>query len=77
MSDTIVGTRRRRGTVRGYLTRIEQDITTLEGKEGLTPAYQKILRLKEQVMVNDREYEERHIEVLISFCFIARCLSYE
>ena len=65
MSDTIVGAKRRRGTVRGRLTRIERDVTTLEKKEGLTPADQrKVKRLKEQVKEYDREYEERHVEVL-------------
>ena len=65
MSDTIIGAKRRRGTVRGRLTRIERDIATLETKEGLTPADQrKVKRLKEQVKETDREYEERHVQVL-------------
>ena len=65
MSDTIIGAKRRRGTVRGRLTRIERDITTLETKEGLTPVDQrKVKRLKEQVKETDREYEERHVQVL-------------
>ena len=65
MSDTITGAKRRRGTVRGRLTRIERDIATLEAKEGLTPADQrKVKRLKEQVKETDREYEERHVQVL-------------
>ena len=65
MASTIANARRRRGTVRGRLTRIERDITTLEDKEKLTPSDQrKIRRLKEQVKENDREFEQRHLDVL-------------
>ena len=38
MADTIANVRRRRGTVRGRLTRIERDISYLEEKETLTPS---------------------------------------
>ena len=37
MADSISTVRRRRGTVRGRLTRIERDISSLEEKETLTP----------------------------------------
>ena len=65
MSDTIASARRRRGTVRGRLTRTEWDIEKLEEKETLSPAdRRKVKRLKDQVKENDREFEQRHIEVL-------------
>ena len=65
MSDTIASARRRRGTVRGRLTRIERDIEKLEEKETLSPSdRRKVKRLKDQVKENDREFEQRHIEVL-------------
>ena len=65
MADTIANVRRRRGTVRCRLTRIEQDISSLEEKEMLTPSDQrKIKRLKDQVKEHDLEFEKRHIDVL-------------
>ena len=65
MSDAIASARRRRGTVRGHLTRIERDIEKLEEKETLSPSdRRKVKRLKDQVKENDREFEQRHIEVL-------------
>ena len=65
MADTIANVRRRRGTVRGRLTRIERDISSLEDKETLTPSEQrKIKRLKDQVEEHDQEFEKRHMEVL-------------
>ena len=36
MTDTVETARRRRGTVRGKLTRIELDIAALEGNEEIT-----------------------------------------
>ena len=51
--------------MRARLTRIEPDITTLEGKESLAPPDQrKVSRLKEQVKEIDRDFEQRHLEVL-------------
>ena len=65
MADTIANVRRRRGTVRGRLTRIERDISSLEEKETLTPSERrKIKRLKDQVKEHDQEFERRHMEVL-------------
>ena len=65
MPETIASSRRRRGTVRGRLTRIERDIVKLEEKEALSPSdRRKVKRLKDQVKDNDREFEQRHIEVL-------------
>ena len=65
MADTIASVRRRRGTVRGRLTRIERDISSLEEKETLTPSERKkIMRLKDQVKEHDQEFEKRNMEVL-------------
>ena len=65
MADTIATVRRRRGTVRGRLTRIERDISSLEEKETLTPSERrKIMRLNDQVKEHDQEFEKRHMEVL-------------
>ena len=62
---TIATARRRRGAVRGRLTRTERDIAKLEGKSSLSPSDQrKIKRLMEHVKEDDREFEERHLEVL-------------
>ena len=65
MADTIATVRRRRGTVRGRLTRIERDISSLEEKETLTPSERrKIMRLNDEVKEHDQEFEKRHMEVL-------------
>ena len=65
MADTIANVRRRRGTVRGRLTPIERDISSLEEKETLTPSERrKIKRLKDQVKEHDQEFERRHMDVL-------------
>ena len=66
MSETTVRTaRRRRGAVRARLTRVEKDIAKLEGKTELVSSDQrKIKRLMEQVKEDDKEFEERHLEVL-------------
>ena len=65
MADTIATVRRRRGTVRGRLTRIERDISSLEEKETITPSERKrIAHLKDQVKEHDQEFEKRHMEVL-------------
>ena len=65
MADTIATVRRRRGTVRGRLTRIERDISSLEEKETPTPSQRKrIVRLNDQVKEHDQEFEKRHMEVL-------------
>ena len=51
--------------MRGRLTRIERDISSLEEKETLTPSERKrIARLKDQVKEHDQEFEKRHMEVL-------------
>ena len=51
--------------MRGRLTRIERDISSLEEKETLTPSERKrIVRLKDQVKEHDQEFEKRHMEVL-------------
>ena len=65
MADTIASAKRRRGTVRTRLTRMEKDIGKMEEKEELISLDGgKIIRLKELVKEYDREFEERHIEVL-------------
>ena len=64
MADTIANVRKRRGTVRDRLTRIERDISCLEEKETLTHSERrKINRLKDQVKEHDQEFERRHVEV--------------
>ena len=51
--------------MRARLTKIELDIATLEGKDSLGPHDQrKVKRLKEQVKEIDRNFEDRHLEVL-------------
>ena len=63
--DTIETARRRRGTVLAKLTRIEWDIAALEGNEEITPSdLQKVNRLTNQVKDINRDYEQRHVEVL-------------
>ena len=53
---TIASARRRRGALRGRLTRIEKDIAKLEGKTMLGPSDQrKVKRLLEQVKEDDKE----------------------
>ena len=65
MTETIEATRRRRGAARGRLTRIERDVAGLEAKEELEPSdLRKVNRFREQVKEIDRDYEERHLEVL-------------
>ena len=65
MSETIVSARRRRGTLRGRLTRIERDIAALEAKETMSPEdRRKAKRLDEQLREIDRDFEQRHCEVL-------------
>ena len=62
---TIASARRRRGILRGRLTRIERDIANLEEKEGLAHQDQrKVERLMEQIKENDAEFEQRHLDVL-------------
>ena len=47
------------------LTRIERDISSMEDKESLAPPDpRKVKRLKEQVKEIDRDFEQRHLEVL-------------
>ena len=61
----IASARWRQGAVRGRLTRIEKDIAKMEGKETLGPSdKRKIKRLLEQVKDDDKEFEERHLDVL-------------
>ena len=51
--------------MRGRLTRIERDISSLEEKETLTPSERrKIMRLKDQVKEHDQEFEKRYMEVV-------------
>ena len=51
--------------LRGRLTRIEWDISSLEEKEMLTPwEERKIKCLKDQVTEHNQEFEKRHMEVL-------------
>ena len=65
MADTIASAKKRRGRVRAHLTRMEKDSGKLEEKEELTPLNgKKIRRLKELAKEHDREFEERHVEVL-------------
>ena len=66
MSATAIKTaRRRRGAVRARLNRVERDIAKLEGKSELAASDQrKIKRLLEQVKADDKEFEQRHLEVL-------------
>ena len=65
MSDNITSVRRRRGIIRGRLTRIERDIADLEHKEELADQDQrKVERLLEQIKDNDASFETRHLEVL-------------
>ena len=65
MTDKIDSAKRRRGTVRTRLTRMEKDIGKLEDKDELTPSdRKKIKRLKELAKEHDRDFEERHVEVL-------------
>ena len=65
MGDTIASAKRRRDTVCACLTWMEKDISKLEEKEELTPSDgKKIRRLKELAKEHDREFEERHVEVL-------------
>ena len=62
---TITSARRHRGALRGRLTQIEKEITKLEGKTMLGPSEQrKIKCLLEQVREGDKEFEQRHLEVL-------------
>ena len=62
---TIASARRHRGAVHGRLTRIERDISKLEGKVSLGPSDQgKIKSLMEQIKEDDKEFEQRHLEVL-------------
>ena len=62
---TIASARRRRGILRGRLTRIGRDIAKLEEKEELGHQDQrKVERLMEQVKENDAEFEQRHLDVI-------------
>ena len=65
MADTVANAKRRRGTVRPYLTRMENDTGKLEEKDGLIPSDErKIKRLKELAKDHDSQFEQRHEEVL-------------
>ena len=66
MSETSIKTaRRRRGAVRARHTRVERAIAKLEGKSELAGNdQQKIKCLLEQVKEDDREFQQRHLEVL-------------
>ena len=62
---TAVNARRRRGIVRGRLTRIGKDIAILEGQEEFTPDDRRVVEhLLEQLKDNDSIFEQRHMEVL-------------
>ena len=57
--------RRCRGAMRSRLTRVEKDLVKLEGKTDLVSSdLRKIKRLQEQVKEDDKEFEQRHLEVL-------------
>ena len=61
----IKAARRRRGAVRSRLTRVEKDLEKLEGKTRLVSSdLRKIKRLQEQVKEDDKEFEQRHLEML-------------
>ena len=63
--NTVRSARRRRGILRRRLTRIERDITTLEGTEELTLDDRRMVEhLLEQFKDNDSTFEQRHIEIL-------------
>ena len=65
MTNTIGNSRKQQGTMCAHLTRIEQNIATLEGKDSLGPHDQrKVKRLKEQVKEIDRNFEDRYLEIL-------------
>ena len=65
MSETITGARRRRGTARGRITRVERDISSLEKKARLLPSdFKTIKRLRDDIKEHDAEFENRHVEVL-------------
>ena len=62
---TITTARRRQGAVRGRLARAEKDIAKLESKITLGPNDQRRIKgLLEDLKEDDREFEERHLEVL-------------
>ena len=62
---TIASVRRHRGVVWGRLTSIEKDIPKVASKTMLGPSDQwKIKCLLEQVKENDKEFKQRHLEVL-------------
>ena len=62
---TITTARRCRDTVSGHLTRVEKDITGLEGKATLGPSDQRRIKHHlDQVKEDDKEFEKRHLEVL-------------
>ena len=61
----IASAKRRRGTVCARLTQMEKDIGKIEEKEELTPSDKKKIQcLKELAKEHDREFEERHVQVL-------------
>ena len=66
----LISARRHRGTVRSRLTKVEKDVIQLEQKvqdSDLESCDQKkIKRLREEVIKYDRDFEERHLEVLDS-----------
>ena len=66
MAENTVGSaRRRRGILRGRLTRIERNIATLEDKTELTHQDgRKVEHLLDQLKENDSSFEQRHLEVL-------------
>ena len=65
MADTIGCARRHHGTNGSHLTQIERDIGKLDEKEGRTPSdEQKIKCLKELANEHDRDFEQRHVQVL-------------
>ena len=65
MAETIACAKRRRGTLRAQLTRMEKDIGKIREKEGLTPSDErKLKRSKELTKEHDSEFEQCHVEVL-------------
>ena len=63
--ESIKTVRRRRGGVRACLTWVKRDTAKLEGKSELASNDEwKIKRLLEQVKKDDKDFEQRHLEVL-------------
>ena len=66
----LISARRHCGTTRSRLTKVEKDVIQLEQKvqnaDLESSDQKKIKRLREEMMKYDRDFEERHLEVLDS-----------